>query len=679
MSSIAPSVSPSPAEIAEAAQLAERIEHHNHCYYVLDDPQISDAEYDRLFRRLQTLESQYPQLRRADSPTVRVGGTRLAKFEPVRHLRPMLSIDNALNAQEATAFVERVVQELGTGPESLEWDAEPKYDGLSCALVYERGVLVRAATRGDGETGEDVTAQVRTIRNVPLRLPGVTAERVEARGEVLMTRAEFQRAQAEQVARGETPFKNPRNAAAGSLRQLDPSITARRRLKFFAYGFGECTADFELPNTQSRQLQQLQALGFEVSPLVTQVRGLSGVLRHFEHMARSRAELPFDVDGVVFKVNAVDSQRRLGWTARTPRWAIAYKFPPEDAETRLLAIDIQVGRTGVLTPVARLEPVFVGGVTVSNATLHNLDEIRRLDARVGDTVVLHRSGDVIPKIVKVVPERRPAGAVDFQMPQACPECGSAVIQEVGAVAMRCSGGLKCPAQRLQAILHFAHRLAMDIDGLGEGQVEKMLQAGLVQRPSALYHLTAAQLQTLPGFGPLLARKLIAAIAASRGRELARFILALGIPQVGESTAKDLARAFGSFQAFQNASDAQLQAVPGLGPVTSGEIRRFFANEGNASEAMRLAQEVKPKDLEQAPRSVQVFAGKTFVITGTLSDTRDVFQALIEAAGGKVSGSVSKKTSVLLAGSDAGSKLAKAQELGVTIWDEEALRKALAAA
>lgn len=656
-------------------ELRRQIRHHDRLYYVLDAPELLDALYDELFRKLQALEAAHPELVTPDSPTQRVGGQRLEKFAPVTHLKPMLSLDNAMNAEEAARFVLRCAADLGMDASALEYAAEPKYDGLSCSLVYEYGTLVRAATRGDGVTGEDVTAQVRTIRNVPLQLHDCLAERVEVRGEVMMTRADFAALNAQASAAGERAFANPRNAAAGSLRQLDPSITASRRLRFFAYGFGECSG-FALPGTQSASLKKLQALGFQVSKEAILVRGLKGVQAHFESMAAKRMELPFDIDGVVYKLNDFALQTRLGWTARAPRWAVAYKFPPQEATTVLQGIDVQVGRTGVLTPVARLAPVLVGGVTVTNATLHNQDEVERLDVRIGDTVVVRRAGDVIPEIVQVVREHRPEGATPFKLPTHCPECGSPVVREPEQVAVRCSGGLACRAQRQQALVHFAHRRAMDIEGLGELVVQKLMDAGLIERPSSLYRLKASEIEKLPGFAKTSAEKLVKAIAATKGRDLSRFIFALGIPGVGETTAKDLARAFRTFTAFLSATEGQLLAVDGLGPVTTRAILKFLANAANREEALALAQYVAPAEVAQPVPGRSALAGKTFVLTGALSVARDEAAGWIEAAGGKVTGSVSKKTFVVVAGEAAGSKLDKAKALGIEIWDEAQLRAAL---
>ncbi len=673
------SASPSPESMTQDTDLAarytalkEEVAYHAHRYYVLDDPEISDAEYDQRFRQLQAFEADHPELASPDSPTRRVGGAVLKELGEVVHARPMLSIDNSMNAPEAAEFVGRAARELAVSVDTLGFTAEPKYDGLSCSMVFEDGLLAQAATRGDGFTGENVTEQVRTIRNVPLRLTA-TAARIEVRGEVLMAKADFERVNDEQRARGEKLFVNPRNAAAGSLRQLDPKVTARRRLRFFAYGFGVCEG-FTPAATQSGQIAQLRSLGFEVSEMATRVEGIEGVQACYEHFAREREGLPFEIDGVVFKLDDVVHQERMGWNNRVPRWATAYKFPPQEAETTLLAIDVQVGRTGSLTPVARLEPVFVGGVTVSNATLHNLDEIRRLGLRIGDRVIVRRAGDVIPEIVRVA--RSVEDGVEFAMPEACPVCGSTVHREEDKAIHRCTGGLKCDAQRLFALTHFASRLAMDIEGLGEGVAQRLLEAGLVTRPSDLYTLDASRVALLDGLGKSSAAKLATRIAESVEPELNRFIYALGIPGVGESTAKELAREFGSWDDFSIATEEELLRVRDLGPITVGNIRSFFDNEANGQEASRLATLVRPREVARTS-TPQVLAGLTFVITGTLSDSREAFKARIEAAGGKVSGSVSKKTSYLLAGAEAGTKLDRANELGVKVLDETAFEALLA--
>lgn len=659
------------------ARLMESVAYHAHRYYVLDQPEISDAEYDVLFRKLQAFEEEHPELASQNSPTRRVGGAVLAQFASVTHAVPMLSIDNAMDAAEASAFVLRTAAALGVEPDSLSFFQEPKYDGLSCSLVYENGSLTVAATRGDGFTGENVTAQVRTIRNVPLHIEQLAdVPRFEVRGEVLMTKADFRRINEEQLAAGEKTFVNPRNAAAGSLRQLDAQMTARRRLRFFAYGFGACEPQGQLPGTQAERIALLRSLRFEVSPMARLVQGKVGVLQAFDEMARVRKDLPFEIDGVVFKLDSIAHQDKVGWNSRVPRWAIAYKFPPEEVTTTLLGIDIQVGRTGPLTPVARLAPVFVGGVTVANVTLHNLDQIRRLDLRIGDTVVVRRAGDVIPEIVKMVPERRPENAGVFDMPQHCPVCGSHVHKEADKAVYRCTGGLKCGAQRLFAVTHFASRLAMDIDGLGESRVAQLIEAGLVQRPSSLWALRVEQLSELDGWGKSSATKLVEAVQGKKHPELHRLIYALGIPGVGESTAKELARFFKSWGAFSHANEAALLSVPDLGPITTSNVLEFLGDEGNAEEASALARLLEPKDVQVVEAAGASLEGKTFVITGTLSAPRESFKERIEAAGGKVAGSVSKKTNYLLAGAEAGSKLAKAQELGVSVLDEAAFEALL---
>lgn len=659
---------------AQYEQLKQEAAYHAHRYYVLDDPVISDGDYDILFRRLQTFEQDHPDLVTSDSPTQRVGGPLLNGFEEVQHQVPMLSIDNAMNAQEAADFARRLASQLGMSAEELAFFVEPKYDGASCSIVYEHGLLNQAASRGDGFTGENITAQVKTIRNVPLKLQGFEdVPRFEVRGEVLMTKKDFLAVNEAQAAAGEKLFANPRNAAAGSLRQLDPAVTAKRALRFFGYSFGAC--DFgdsvlALPSLQSERIAMLKELGFEVSTSTFSATGPAEIESVFQIMATRRASLPFDIDGVVFKLDSVALQDKAGWSSRVPRWAIAYKFPPEEATTTLLDIDLQVGRTGAVTPVARLQPVFVGGVTVANATLHNADEIARLGVLIGDRVVVRRAGDVIPEIVRVVTESRTGSERAFVMPTACPVCGSAVHQEEDKAVHRCTGGLNCEAQRLFAITHFASRLALDIEGLGEGIVQKLLDADLVHRPSDLFSLEAEVVAKLEGMGKVSAKKLISRLAECRAPELNRFIYSLGIPNVGETTAKDLAKFFKTWSAFSQATQGQLMQVANLGPITADNVVSFFANAENAQEAQKLATQVQPKEV-QVSDSAQIFAGLTFVITGTLSSPREVFKERIEAAGGKVSGSVSKKTSYLLAGAEAGSKLTKAEELGVAVLSEEA--------
>jgi len=661
--------------LEQYASLKETVAFHAHQYYVLDTSAITDAEYDHLFRKLQAMEAEHPELDTRDSPTRRVGGAVLPEFKEMKHRRLMGSIDSKMKPEDAVEFVNRVATDLGIAAEDVEACAELKYDGLSCELVFEYGLLTVAGTRGDGETGEDVTEQVRTIKNVPLRIKN-TAPRVEVRGEVLMNKADFELINAELAARGEETKANPRNAAAGSLRQLDPKVTASRRLRFLAYGFGVCEG-FEPADTQEEQLASLVQMGFEISDTNTVVKGAAGILAHFESIKETRADLPFDIDGVVYKVNSKKQQDELGWNSKTPRWAIALKFPPEEAVTRCIAIEPQVGRTGPLTPVARLEPVFVGGVTVTNATLHNEQEVHRKDIRIGDYVVVRRAGDVIPEIVRSLPERRDGTETVYYAPAHCPTCGSPVHKEEDTAAHRCTGGLKCADQRLYAITHFASRLALDIEGLGEGTVTKLVEAGLIERPSHLFALLPSQIAALPGEGKNSAAKLVAAIERTRAPELNRFIYALGIPNVGENSSKNFARHFLTFAAFKAATADELQALEDVGPTTAESVRAFFENADNAAEVEVLVECVQPKDVTVSTDN-QSLTGLTFVITGTLSRDRESFKATIEAAGGKVSGSVSKKTNYLLAGAEAGTKMAKAQEMGVTILDEAAFDALLAA-
>jgi DNA ligase (NAD+) len=665
--------------VSRHAELVELVEYHSHRYYVLDDPEISDARFDQIFRELVNLEKDYPELRAPNSPTQRVGGRAIEGFVKVKHARPLLSIDNAMTEIEARDFFSRIQKELGV-LRGLELIGEPKYDGLSCSLVYEKGQLVRAATRGDGEIGEDVTAQVRTLRNVPLVLKEWNSRsvphRFEVVGEVLMERADFIKLNEEQARKGEKLFANPRNAAAGSLRQLDPTVTATRRLKFYAYNLGVCEG-FETRAQHKHHLEVLQQLGFSVFKGYRQVTSADEMVGFFKEMETQRRKLPFEIDGIVFKVNFIEQQVKLGWNSRTPRWAIAFKFPPEEAETQVEKIEVQVGRTGVLTPVARLTPVFVGGATVSNATLHNEDEIRRLDIRVGDTVIIRRAGDVIPEIDRVLLDRRQGTPRKFHMPDRCPVCSAHVIKEEDKAAHRCTGGLSCAAQRLYAITHFASRGALNIAGLGEARVQLLMDNGLLHRPSELFTLTVEQLKVLPGMGDPSARKLVGAISATRGAPLAKFIFALGIPNVGESTAKQLAREFKTWEALLKASESDFTRLSDIGPITAKSLFEFFADRGNYSQVQRLADEIEPVAVKETSGSSSLeIAGKTFVITGTLSAPRDRIKAKIEAAGGIVSGSVSKSTHVLVAGASAGSKLDKAHSLGVQVWDEAKLNSKL---
>ena len=677
---VTPAATASTAAAERAAVLRLEIEAHNTRYYVLDAPTVSDAEYDALFRELQALEAAHPELAVPDSPTRRVGGAPATAFEAVSHAVPMLSLNNAFGEDEARAFDRRVCEALGEA--DVEYLAEPKFDGLAISLRYVDGVFTVGATRGDGTSGENVTANLRTVRAIPLRLSGTAVpRRLEVRGEVVMLRRDFAALNAAQAARGEKLFVNPRNAAAGSLRQLDPRVTAGRPLAFFAYGVGEVDwAPRSAPATQAELLDRLGELRFPTASERAVVRGAEGLIGYFTAMAGRREGLPYDIDGVVYKVNRIAQQDELGFVARAPRFAIAHKFPAEEQPTVVLGIDVQVGRTGAITPVARLQPVFVGGVTVANATLHNEDEVRRKDVRVGDTVVVRRAGDVIPEVVRVVAERRPAGTEPFALPQRCPECDSAIVRLPDEAVARCSGGLVCPAQRKQSLLHFASRRAQDIEGLGEKLVVQLVDAGLVRTPADIYRVDVPTLAALERMGEKSATNVVAAIAASRATTLQRFIYALGIRHVGEATARDLARHFGRLDALMAADAGQLQQVRDVGPVLAESIARFFGEAHNREVIASLrAAGVHWEEGACAAGAAGPLAGRTLVLTGTLPElTRDQAKAMIEAAGGKVAGSVSSRTDFVVAGAEAGSKLARASQLGVPVIDEARLR-ALAAA
>jgi DNA ligase (NAD+) len=672
---------------ARAAQLRETLNHHAHLYYVLDQPSIPDAEYDALFQELQAIEAARPELRTPDSPTQRVLGRVLEGFEPVRHAVPMLSIRTETDTTEggARAFDARVRRELALTAEApaVEYACELKFDGLAINLRYERGVLVQAATRGDGETGEDVTGNIHTIRQIPRRLRRVDAAVLEVRGEVYMRRDDFEALNAAQRDKGERTYVNPRNTAAGAVRQLDPSITALRKLSFFAYGLGEVQG-WEVPATHSALLDALVAMGLPVDPRRRVVHGADGLVAFHAEVAAQRDALPFDIDGVVYKVNDRALQQRLGFVSREPRWAVAHKYPAQEQTTRLRDIDIQVGRTGKLTPVAKLEPVFVGGTTVSNATLHNEDETRRKDVRIGDTVIVRRAGDVIPEVVGVVLDRRPGDVGEpfdlyKKLGGKCPVCSAAIAREEGEVDWRCSGGISCPAQRKQAILHFAQRRALDIEGLGDKLVEQLVDGAVIGTLPDLYRLGVAALSQLERMADKSAANLVAAIEKSKSTTLARFLFALGIRHVGETTAKDLARHFGALDRVMDATLEQLLEVPDVGPTVAASIRTFFEQPHNREvvEQLRAVGVHWPEHDGHADTAPKPLAGKTFVLTGSLPTLeREDAKALIEAAGGKVAGSVSKKTSVVVAGDAAGSKLDKARELGVEIIDEAALRALL---
>lgn len=673
----------SPDVLARASALRQEIDRHNHAYYVLDQPTIPDAEYDRLFRELQALEADFPDLLTPDSPTQRVGGKPLDGFATVRHAVPMLSIrtETDTEASGAQAFDARVRREQGLGDSDplIEYAAELKFDGLAINLRYEQGVLVQAATRGDGETGEEVTQNIRTIHSIPLCLNTTSPPTVlEVRGEVFMRRDAFERYNARQREAGKPTLVNPRNGAAGSIRQLDPAMAAQRPLSFFAYGLGEVVGWPDAPVTHSATLDALAQMGLPVCEERMVGLGAAALIAFHDDIAARRDQLPFDIDGVVYKVNSFALQRELGFVTREPRWAVAHKYPAQEQLTTVLGIEVQVGRTGALTPVARLAPVFVGGVTVTNATLHNQDEIDRKDVRVGDTVIVRRAGDVIPEVVGAVIERRPDPAPPrfniLERYPVCPECGSHVVRLEGEAAVRCTGGLVCPAQRKQALLHFAGRRAMDVEGLGDKLVDQLVERGLVHTPADVYGLDLDTLAGLERMAEKSAQNVLAAIDASKTTTLARFIFALGIRNVGETTAKDLAQHFGSLDRLIAATEADLLAVPDVGPIVAQSIIQFFAEPHNLDVVNTLrAAGVQWPETAGKSHSTGILTGKTLVLTGTLPTlTRDAAKDMIEQAGGKVAGSVSKKTAYVVAGAEAGSKLTKAQELGVVILDEAGL-------
>lgn len=650
----------------EMATLRDELEQHNRLYYALDAPIIPDAEYDRLFRRLQELETLHPELADPDSPTRRVGAPALSHFGTVRHRTAMLSLQNAFTEEDVRKFDERVRRALGV--DAVEYAVEPKFDGLAISLIYRNGVFARGATRGDGETGEDVTANLRAVGTIPSMLTkAADTVYLEVRGEVLMFRHDFDALNERQRAAGEKEFANPRNAAAGSLRQLDARITARRPLRFFAYAVG--TAD-TCQSSHSETMDWLATLGFPIAPERSTAAGGDGLLAYFARIGELRASLPYAIDGVVYKVNRLDWQRQLGFVSRAPRFAVAHKFPAQEELTTVLGIDVQVGRTGALTPVARLKPVLVGGVTVTNATLHNEDELRRKDVRVGDTVVIRRAGDVIPEVVAVLMEKRPAEATLFVMPRHCPGCGSAVIKSPDEAVARCSGGLYCPAQRKQALLHFASRRAIDIEGLGDKLVDQLVDRGYVRTPADLYSLDAATLAGLDRMADRSAANLLAALSKSRRTTLARFIFALGIRNVGESTARDLAAYFGSLDRIIEARLEELESVPDVGPIVANSIRQFLDEQHNLQVIRNLRKAGVQWEENAGGPSRALVGTKTFVLTGVLTAmTRDQARAIIEGGGHKVAGSVSKKTDYVVFGEGAGSKLEKARELGVRVLDE----------
>jgi len=658
---------------AEYEQLKDELNQHNHSYYVLDEPTIPDSEYDRSMRRLQEIEQQYPELLSDDSPSQRVGGAPLPSFSQVSHAVPMLSLDNAFSDEELEAFDRRISDRLNyKTDQQIDYVCEPKLDGVAVSLLYRDRLLVRGATRGDGKVGEDITANVRTINSIPLKLSGAgIPELLEVRGEIYLPRSGFDKINAVAMAKGDKPFVNPRNAAAGSLRQLDSKITASRPLEMCAYSVGQFQGG-ETPDSHLNMLKALVGWGFKINTYVEAVQGIAACEAYYERMQERRDQLPYDIDGIVYKVNDLSLQQRLGFVAKAPRWAIARKFPAQEEMTQLLDVEFQVGRTGALTPVARLAPVFVGGVTVSNATLHNGDEIARLGLCIGDTVIIRRAGDVIPKVAAVVLDRRPADAKPILFPENCPVCQSPVRRIEGEAVARCSGGLFCGAQSKEAIKHFASRKAMDIDGLGDKLVELLVDRGLIYSPADLYELTAAKIADLDRMGEKSAQNLIDAIAASRQTTLGKFLFALGIREVGEATGQTLARNFGSLEAIIEADQDALLEVDDIGPVVAYYIRDFFRNPDNLSIINALRESgVSWDDIDISAQDSQPLKGQTWVLTGGMeimsrAEAKDRLQEL----GAKVAGSVSAKTSQVVAGPGAGSKLTKAQSLDIPVLDEQ---------
>lgn len=654
-------------------RLREQINDHNYRYYVLDDPKISDAAYDQLFQQLKKLEIENPQFISTDSPTQRVGVKPQKVFSEVQHLVPMLSLENAFNEEDIFAFDRRIHERLNlSGP--IEYTCEPKLDGLAVTLIYEKGILIRAATRGDGETGEDITENIRTISSVPLHLRGNDyPDILEVRGEVYMSKKGFAELNARAEKLGEKVFVNPRNAAAGSLRQLDPRITASRPLDIFYYGMGRIEGG-SLPETQYDMLNNFKKWGLRINPETKCVKNIEGCLTYYLHLSEKRTKLPYEIDGIVYKVNSIEQQRKLGFVSRAPRWAIAHKFPAEEVLTTVEAVEFQVGRTGALTPVARLHPVFVSGVTVSNATLHNMDEVRRKDVHIGDTVIVRRAGDVIPEIVSAIKEQRPRDAKKIYLPKKCPVCHSHVEHIEGEAVARCSGGLFCPAQRKEAIKHFASRRALDIEGLGDKLVDQLVEQHLIENVADLYSLTLDQLSNLERMAEKSAQNLLDALEHSKKTTLARFLYSLGIREVGEATAKQLAQHYGDLEKIMHADEESLQTVSDIGPVVAKHIASFFQENHNRIAIEKLLHAgihwEKVKTVSNMP-----FAGKTFVLTGTLQTlSRDEAKEKLENLGAKVAGSVSSKTSYVVVGADAGSKLKKAQELGVPVLEEEEFLK-----
>jgi len=656
--------------------LREEINSHNYSYYVLDNPEVPDSEYDRLLNELSDIEQQHPELITPDSPTQRVGATPLDSFSEVQHEVPMLSLGNAFSDQDMSDFDRRIRESVEE--KNIEYAAEPKLDGLAISLLYEKGLLVRAATRGDGRTGEDVTLNIRTIDAIPLKLRGKGYPKlIEVRGEVVMPKAGFDKLNRQQLEKGEKPFVNPRNAAAGSLRQLDPQITATRPLSFYSYGIG-LIKGMELPNKHSEMMEKLKSWGMRINPESKVVKGLKGCNAYYEKLAVKRNDLPDEIDGIVYKVDEIKFQNILGFVSRAPRWAIARKFPAQEEMTTLLDIDIQVGRTGALTPVARLEPVFVGGVTVSNATLHNQDEIDRLDVRVGDAVIVRRAGDVIPQIVSVVKSKRTGKPRRFYLPDTCPVCGSETARFEDEAVTFCTGGLYCEAQRKEAIKHFASRRAMNVDGLGDKLVEQFVDEGLIHTIADLYKLDLEQLINLERLGEKSAKNLLASLEKSKKTTLSRFVFSLGIHSIGETTAQTLANHFLSLENIMNADEEKLLAVPDVGPIVAENLMTFFNQAHNIEVVEQLISVgINWPKIEKKTSSELPLAGKTFVVTGTLETMgRNEAKAALQNLGAKVSGSVSKKTDYVVVGENPGSKATKAEGLGVSILDEKAFIKIL---
>ncbi|ENX3945678.1 NAD-dependent DNA ligase LigA [Photobacterium damselae] len=658
----------------ELLSLREQLDYHGYRYYVEDNPEVPDAEYDRLMQRLLTIESEHPEWVTIDSPSQRVGGVPLDGFTQVKHELPMLSLDNAFNDDELRAFQKRIQDRLNDAS-AIQYCCEPKLDGLAVSLLYENGVLVQAATRGDGTTGENITNNVRTIRSIPLKLQGNDwPTRIEVRGEVFMPKKGFEQLNQRALKKGEKTFANPRNAAAGSLRQLDSKVTATRPLSFYAYAVG-IVEGRELEGSQYDRLCQLKSWGFPMSPEIRRVDSIEEVIRYHQMIGEKRESLEYDIDGVVIKVDKVDTQLQLGFVARAPRWAIAYKFPAQEEMTLLNNVEFQVGRTGAITPVAKLEPVFVGGVTVSNATLHNADEIARLGVMVGDTVIIRRAGDVIPQIVSVVESRRPADTSPVIFPTECPVCQSKVERIEGEAVARCTGGLFCQAQRKEALKHFVSRKALDVDGCGEKVIEQLVDREMVTTPADLFRLSAGVVTALDRMGPKSAQKLVDALGNAKETTLPRFIYSLGIREVGEATAANLAHYFETLEALMTASKEQLIEVPDVGEIVAAHIFNFFREEHNLAVVNDLRDVgIHWPDIEKVADDVELpFEGKTVVLTGSLSQlSRTEAKEALQKLGAKVTGSVSKKTDLVVAGEAAGSKLTKAQELGIEVWDEQQL-------